>query len=115
MWRAFVARFCLPPCPPLSQLRHRLARNPPTLAVQGSARLCLWQRQRARLPFVWLRHCLPPPTDACCPSPACCLAAPAQADSNPNKINLGVGAYRDDNGKPFVLESVKKVRRAEKL
>jgi len=43
------------------------------------------------------------------------LAAPAQADSNPNKINLGVGAYRDDNGKPFVLESVKKVRRAEKL
>jgi len=31
-----------------------------------------------------------------------------KADSNPNKINLGVGAYRDDNGKPFVLESVKK-------
>ena len=27
-------------------------------------------------------------------------------DSNPNKINLGVGAYRDDNGKPFVLPSV---------
>jgi hypothetical protein len=33
-----------------------------------------------------------------------------QKDSNPNKINLGVGAYRDDNGKPFVLESVKRVR-----
>jgi len=31
-------------------------------------------------------------------------------DTNPNKINLGVGAYRDDNGKPFVLECV---RRAE--
>ena len=31
-------------------------------------------------------------------------------DSNPDKINLGVGAYRDDNGKPFVLPSVKKVR-----
>lgn len=30
-------------------------------------------------------------------------------DSNPKKINLGVGAYRDDNGKPFVLPSVKKV------
>jgi len=29
-------------------------------------------------------------------------------DSNPNKINLGVGAYRDDNGKPFVLPSVRK-------
>jgi len=29
-------------------------------------------------------------------------------DTNPNKINLGVGAYRDDNGKPFVLPSVRK-------
>eukprot|EP00056_Hartaetosiga_gracilis_P001814 m.47806 g.47806 ORF g.47806 m.47806 type:complete len:428 (+) comp10793_c0_seq3:90-1373(+) len=28
-------------------------------------------------------------------------------DTNPNKINLGVGAYRDDEGKPFVLDSVK--------
>ena len=31
-------------------------------------------------------------------------------DTNPKKINLGVGAYRDDNGKPFVLPSVKQVR-----
>eukprot|EP00008_Paramoeba_atlantica_P002931 CAMPEP_0201487378 /NCGR_PEP_ID=MMETSP0151_2-20130828/12672_1 /ASSEMBLY_ACC=CAM_ASM_000257 /TAXON_ID=200890 /ORGANISM="Paramoeba atlantica, Strain 621/1 / CCAP 1560/9" /LENGTH=424 /DNA_ID=CAMNT_0047872389 /DNA_START=55 /DNA_END=1329 /DNA_ORIENTATION=+ len=31
-------------------------------------------------------------------------------DPNPNKINLGVGAYRDDAGKPWVLPSV---RRAE--
>lgn len=30
-------------------------------------------------------------------------------DTNPNKINLGVGAYRDDNNKPFVLPSVRKV------
>jgi len=28
-------------------------------------------------------------------------------DSNPNKMNLGVGAYRDDEGKPFVLPSVR--------
>ena len=27
-------------------------------------------------------------------------------DTNPKKINLGVGAYRDDNNKPFVLPSV---------
>jgi len=27
-------------------------------------------------------------------------------DSNPAKMNLGVGAYRDDNGQPFVLPSV---------
>ena len=30
-------------------------------------------------------------------------------DSNPKKINLGVGAYRDDQGKPFVLPSVRSV------
>jgi len=29
------------------------------------------------------------------------------ADSNPKKVNLGVGAYRDDNGKPYILPSVK--------
>lgn len=29
-------------------------------------------------------------------------------DTHPSKINLGVGAYRDDNGKPFVLECVRK-------
>jgi aspartate aminotransferase len=32
-----------------------------------------------------------------------------KADTNPLKINLGVGAYRDDNGKPYILPSVKKV------
>lgn len=30
-------------------------------------------------------------------------------DTHPQKINLGVGAYRDDNGKPFLLPSVLKV------
>jgi len=30
-------------------------------------------------------------------------------DSNPKKINLGAGAYRDDQGKPYILPSVKKV------
>ncbi|CAK1544209.1 unnamed protein product [Leptosia nina] len=29
-------------------------------------------------------------------------------DTNPKKVNLGVGAYRDDNGNPFVLPSVRK-------
>lgn len=33
------------------------------------------------------------------------------ADQNPKKINLGVGAYRDDNGQPVVLSAV---REAEK-
>lgn len=30
-------------------------------------------------------------------------------DTNPKKVNLGVGAYRDDDGKPYVLPSVLKV------
>jgi aspartate aminotransferase len=34
-----------------------------------------------------------------------------KSDSNPMKVNLGVGAYRDDNGHPFVLNSVKKAKR----
>uniref|UniRef100_A0A8D2HGK1 Aspartate aminotransferase, mitochondrial n=1 Tax=Urocitellus parryii TaxID=9999 RepID=A0A8D2HGK1_UROPR len=29
-------------------------------------------------------------------------------DTNSKKMNLGVGAYRDDNGKPYVLPSVRK-------
>jgi len=30
-------------------------------------------------------------------------------DPAPNKVGLDAGAYRDDNGKPWVLPSVKKV------
>jgi aspartate aminotransferase len=31
-----------------------------------------------------------------------------KADKRTNKQLLGVGAYRDDNGKPWILNSVKK-------
>ncbi|KAL4838906.1 hypothetical protein H8958_001502 [Nasalis larvatus] len=31
-------------------------------------------------------------------------------DSNSKKMNLGVDAYRDDNGKPYVLPSVRKAK-----
>ena len=30
-------------------------------------------------------------------------------DKDPKKVNLGVGAYRDNNGKPYVFPIVKKV------
>jgi len=33
------------------------------------------------------------------------------ADKNPEKINLGVGAYRDDDGRPVVLPSVREAER----
>lgn len=45
------------------------------------------------------------------PDPILGVTEAFKRDSNPDKINLGVGAYRDDNGKPFVLECV---RMAEK-
>ncbi|KAL0272078.1 UNVERIFIED_CONTAM: hypothetical protein PYX00_005187 [Menopon gallinae] len=32
-------------------------------------------------------------------------------DSNPNKVNLGVGAYRTDEGKPWILPVVRKVEK----
>lgn len=32
-------------------------------------------------------------------------------DKDAKKVNLGVGAYRDNNGKPFVFPIVKKVER----
>eukprot|EP01084_Bolivina_argentea_P315832 547326_1 len=32
-------------------------------------------------------------------------------DTDPRKVNLGIGAYRDDNGKPYVLKIVRKVER----
>ncbi|KAI0988825.1 hypothetical protein GJ496_007010 [Pomphorhynchus laevis] len=34
------------------------------------------------------------------------VAEAYKLDSNPNKVNLSVGAYRTDNGKPWVLDSV---------
>jgi aspartate/tyrosine/aromatic aminotransferase len=44
--------------------------------------------------------------------PILSLTTGFQADKNPKKCNLGVGAYRDDNGAPYVFPVV---RKAEKL
>ena len=37
------------------------------------------------------------------------LTTAYKADPHPSKVNLGVGAYRDDDNKPWVLPVVKKV------
>lgn len=37
------------------------------------------------------------------------LTAAYKTDDFTDKVNLGVGAYRDDNGKPYVLPVVHKV------
>ena len=46
------------------------------------------------------------------PDPILGITEAYKRDTNPNKVNVGVGAYRDDNGKPFLLPSVLK---AEKI
>lgn len=43
------------------------------------------------------------------PDPILGVTEAFKKDTNPKKMNLGVGAYRDDQGKPFVLSCVRKV------
>jgi len=43
------------------------------------------------------------------PDPILSLTTGFKADKDPKKVNLGVGAYRDNNGKPYVFPIVKKV------
>lgn len=45
--------------------------------------------------------------ESCPPDPILSLVPRYVASENPNKVNLSVGAYRDENGKPVILESVK--------
>ncbi|KAI0274656.1 glutamic oxaloacetic transaminase AAT1 [Gloeopeniophorella convolvens] len=42
------------------------------------------------------------------PDPILGVSEAFKADKDPRKINLGVGAYRDGDGKPYVLNAVKK-------
>uniref|UniRef100_A0A3Q3X7A6 Aspartate aminotransferase n=1 Tax=Mola mola TaxID=94237 RepID=A0A3Q3X7A6_MOLML len=42
------------------------------------------------------------------PDPILGVSEAFKKDNNPKKMNLGVGAYRDDQGKPFVLSCVRK-------
>jgi len=46
------------------------------------------------------------------PDPILGVTEAYKRDTNPKKVNLGAGAYRDDQGKPYVLPVV---RKAEKL
>ena len=41
------------------------------------------------------------------PDPIIGLNEAYQKDPHPNKVIVGVGAYRDDNGKPYVFPSVR--------
>ena len=65
----------------------------PGLAAAASARASSW----------WTHVEMEPP------DPILEVIETFKRDTNSKKMNLGVGAYRDDNGKPYVLPSVRKV------
>jgi len=44
------------------------------------------------------------------PDPILGVSEAFKASTSPNKLNLGVGAYRTEELQPYVLEVVKKVR-----
>lgn len=50
--------------------------------------------------------------EACPPDPILGLNESFKVDTNPKKVLLGMGVYRDDNNKPYVLDCI---RKAEKV
>ena len=42
------------------------------------------------------------------PDPILSLSVNFKNDIFPQKVNLGIGAYRDENGKPYVFPVVRK-------
>lgn len=67
---------------------------------QLSSLLCK-QQKNSRLMSSWWSNVPQGPPDAILG-----VTEAFKRDQNPQKINLGVGAYRDGNGKPYVLPSV---------
>jgi aspartate aminotransferase len=54
-----------------------------------------------------LRHIKQAPADAILG-----LSQGYKSDTDPNKVNLGIGAYRDESGKPYVFPVVRKAEMA---
>lgn len=71
--------------------------------ISLSARIALRSAAHRRPPTVFASTPLNPP-DAIFK-----LTADYKTDTFDKKVNLGVGAYRDNAGKPFVLPVVRKV------
>ena len=82
-----------------NQCYYRVTRQTPI----ADKMLCIPKLTRTRLASTWAKVPQGPP------DPILGVTEAFKADKNPLKMNLGVGAYRDENGKPYVLNSVKKV------
>jgi hypothetical protein len=83
--------------------RHLLRRSTPKMANSISARGLITSTSADSSP--WLTYEMAPL------DPIIGLNESFQKDESPNKVIVGVGAYRDEDGKPYVLPCV---REAEK-
>ncbi|KAK6785201.1 hypothetical protein RDI58_018656 [Solanum bulbocastanum] len=75
-------------------------------AISGSHLKLSSSSVGARSLSSWWRNVEPAPKD-----PILGVTEAFLADPSPDKVNVGVGAYRDDNGKPVVLECVREAER----
>lgn len=78
-----------------------MSRNALQRAAASAPTRALFVQQTIRAASAW-SHVPQGPPDAILG-----ITEAFKKDSHPQKINLGVGAYRDDKGKPYVLPSVK--------
>ncbi|CAO2813268.1 unnamed protein product [Amaranthus hypochondriacus] len=73
-----------------------------TRRISGSSIYSKTRPSEARWMSSWWNHVTPAPKD-----PILGVTEAYLADPSPEKVNVGVGAYRDDNGKPVVLDCVR--------
>ena len=66
------------------------------------SKLTLWTYTRAAAFSFWGK------VEAAPPNPILGLNEAFKKEKNPKKVLLGMGAYRDDAGKPYILGCVKK-------
>merc|ERR1712230_36517 len=92
---------------PERMLTRTLGRSARALSLRASAQPVAASRFTAARPIsAWANVPAGPP------DPILGVTEAFKRDTDKRKINLGVGAYRDENGKPYVLPSV---REAEQM
>lgn len=66
--------------------------------------VCMYNMRPVQLSKVW-RH-----VSAAKPDPIMGITELYNSSNNPNKINLSVGAYKDEYGNPYIFDSVKRAK-----
>lgn len=74
---------------------------PPRIAPPRSLVTVMAAKQEAEAEDNYYSHIEMAPPDAILK-----LSVGYKADTNPKKVNLGIGAYRDENGSPYVFPVV---------